>query len=204
LEHALARDPGLDLYLVPVGLNYEQADRFPDRVAFYFGKPFALKEYLGGEGNILMAAALKDRVFEELTHLTTHIPPGEDYSRWIGALERQGVDFLNPVAVNQILQGAPGPKLPRRTRHPFWGRAWDLVFRGLNAPFWLPWALWIKPKVWEPEFMGTFRFLYALLAYPVWLFLLFAVLATLGGPGTALPAVILLVLHNLAYVKWRG
>jgi 1-acyl-sn-glycerol-3-phosphate acyltransferase len=204
LDHALDRDPGLDLYLVPTGLNYEQADRFPDRVAFYFGEPFALKEYVSEEGNTLHAKALKDRVFEELTRLTTHIPTGEDYSRRIGELEGRGVDFLNPSEVNGILQGALGPKLPRRTRHPFWGRAWDYAFRALNGPFWLPWALWIKPKVWEPEFMGTFRFLYALIAYPLWLLLLYAFLTALIGPLASCIVVTLLVLHNLAYVKWRG
>lgn len=203
LEHALARDPDLDLYVVPIGLNYEQADRFPDRVAFYFGKPFALAEYRGGEGEALRAGALKERVFAALTGLTTHVPSTEDYDAVIGELEGQQVDFLDPHATNRALHEGSGPGRARPSRHPFWGRAADLAFRLLNAPFWLPWTLWIKPGVWEPEFMGTFRFLYGLLAYPLWLLLVFAVVAALVGPGTAIAAVVVLVLVNLAYVKWR-
>jgi 1-acyl-sn-glycerol-3-phosphate acyltransferase len=98
LEQTFETFPQLDVQVVPVGVNYQQADGFPDRVALYFGAPFSARDYW--DGKELRVGPLKGRVFESLTRLTVHIPPAEDAEAWERHLEKQGVDFLDPFGVN--------------------------------------------------------------------------------------------------------
>lgn len=203
LEQSFRASPHLPIHLVPVGVNYQQADGFPDRVAFYFGSPFDAREYWSPRDTHLSVSPLKARVFEALTHLTTHIPDGEDPVLWEGRLKEKGVDRLLPAQVNALLGGTasavtmqPGiPEIP--------GKIWDGIFRLLNAPVWIPWVWIRKNKVPEPEFTSTFRFLFFLLAFPLYYLLLGLLITSVLSVGWGVGAVAVLLLHNLAYVKLR-
>jgi hypothetical protein len=65
----------------------------------------------------------------------------------------------------------------------------------------LTWKWFAASKVWEPEFLSTFRFGYAFLIYPLYFTLLVIALSFLTGVGYALAGVLLLFLFNLLYVK---
>ncbi len=203
LEQSFRTSPNLQILLVPVGVNYQQADGFPDRVAFYFGRPFEVGEYWNQKDAHFRVSPLKARVFDALTHLTTHIPEGEDPGLWEDRLREKRVDMLQPARVNALLRGAVSnvarqPGIPAIT-----GKFWDGTFRLLNAPVWVPWA-WIREnKVSEPEFTSTFRFLFFLLAFPLYYLLLGLVLTSVLPVWWGLGAVAALLLHNLAYVKLR-
>ncbi len=203
LARSFEKYPGLDIAIVPVGMNYEDGAHFPDRVAMYFGHPFSARAYWSGQDRELDFVPLRERTFEALTTLTTHIPPESDYTRWEGYLGKAEVDFLDPSAVNALVAKGDLPGVPSPGPPGIPGRAWDAVFRILNAPVWLPWKWISKNKVPEPEFTSTYRFLYCLVAFPVF-YLLCGVLFSLFLPwGLALGLCLALFLHNLAYVKLR-
>ena len=203
LSESFEAYPQLDIQVLPVGVNYQQADGFPDRVAFYFGTPFSAREYWSESTQELAIAPLKERVFDCMTQLTVHIPPEEDSAFWEARLEQKEVDYLDPREVNTFISGGPAPEPLGRNRRGLSGRIWDFVFRLLNAPVWLPWRRIAANKVPEPEFMSTFRFLFFLLAFPLYYLLLWLVLTLLWSPLGATVAVLGLLLHNLAYVKFR-
>lgn len=203
LSESLETYPRLDIQVLPVGVNYQQADGFPDRVAFYFGTPFSAREYWSANTQELDLAPLKERVFDSLTRLTVHIPPGEDAALWEERLEQNRVDYLDPKGVNAFISNGSEPKQVGSRKEGVVPHSWDFVFRLLNAPVWLPWRWIAANKVPEPEFMSTFRFLFFLLAFPLYYLLLWLSLAFLWSPLGGLVVVLALFLHNLAYVKFR-
>lgn len=201
LQATLEKYPGLDIRIVPVGINYQQAAGFPDRVCYRFGRDITVSDFISNLQDPSWVSTLKEAVFSSLTQLTTHIPPEADYEQVVSSLEKVKTDFLRPDAVNDHLLGkaAAPPKYmaPRhglhRVIHPF--------FRILNAPVLLPWKWIASNKVWEPEFLSTFRFGYAFLAFPLYFAIIGIGLSFLAGPGYALAGVFLLFLLNLLYVK---
>ena len=195
--------PELDIQVLPVGVNYEQADAFPDRVAFYFGTPFSARQYWSENTGELDIFPLKERVFNSMAQLTVHIPPEEDSGYWEARLEEMQVDFLDPQGLNAFMSGGKAPEPRDGERRVEAGRIWDFIFRLLNAPVWLPWNRIAANKVPEPEFTSTFRFLFFLLAFPLYYLLLWLVLIFLWSPLWAAVAVLALFLLNLAYVKLR-
>lgn len=201
--HTLQKYPETDLQLMPVGINYQKASGFPDRVAFYFGHPIPARSFLPAGSPQEISREMKNKVSERLKSLTTHIPDDRDYGETVQRLERESPDWLNPDPINRWLAGASAriPSYPRRNSAGY--RLWDLAMRIVNLPVWLLWRWIARNKVWEPEFMDTFRFLYALLAFPVYLGLIGVVLWIAGAAGywyLALPG---LLLFNLLYVKLR-
>ena len=201
LEQSFESFPQLDIEVVPVGVNYQEADGFPDRVAFYFGAPFSAREYWSGKE--LAVVPLKERVFDSLTLLTVHLPPGEDAAAWDAHLEKNEMDFLDPKSVNAHISGGAAPGQGAINGKGTASRFWDLAFRLLNAPVWFSWRWIAVNKVPEPEFTSTFRFLFFLLAFPLYYLLIWLVVAFFGSSLFAAAAVLALFLHNLAYVKYR-
>ena len=193
----------LEIAIVPVGMNYQAAARFPDRVALYFGHPFDTRKYWSESNAELDFNPLRDRVYKAIAQLTTHIPPEENYELWEKRLGATRVDFLDPVAINTTLaKGEASLREPLEKSH-ILGRIWDFLLRGINAPVWLPWRWILAKKVPEPEFTSTFRFVYCLMAFPIYYLLLGLILLVFLPLSGALGGVLLLFLHNLAYVKFR-
>lgn len=201
--HTLEKYPDTELQLVPVGFNYQRAAGFPDRVACYFGEAIPAASFLES-GDLQQASReMKSAVSSRLKRLTTHIPPERDYESVLRDLESESPDWLLPGPMNDRLSGIAVdlPARPNREGGVF--RAWDVLFRTLNLPAWLLWRWIAANKVWEPEFMSTFRFLYALLAFPLYLGLLAAGFALSGAPPQAYWLLPGLFLFNLLYVKFR-
>lgn len=204
LAYSFQEHPGLDIQIVPVGVNYQNAAGFPDRAAFYFGEAFSAAAYWSEADGQIDVAPLRERVFQAITTLTTHIPADRDYDACIRELERSGTDLTDPSATRSVLATDRTYQWANPGGAGISGRAWDALFRLLNAPVLLPWR-WIEDNlVSEPEFTSTFRFPYSLLAFPLYYLVLGWALAFLMPPEWALSVVVILWLHNLAYVKWRG
>lgn len=199
----LSDSPQTDLQLIPVGINYQCAAGFPDRVAYYFGQPIAAAPYLQGGDKSTAARAMGRAVFRELTQLTTHIPHSADYDSVQGDLDALHPDYLQPGPINRFLAGEGGTIPGYRHRRGLIFRAWDLLFLMANLPVCLSWKLGVAPRVTEPEFISTYRLACALLAFPAYCLLSGLVLFAYSGAmavGLVLPA---LFLHNLLYVKFR-
>ena len=201
--HTLEKYPDTDLQLVPVGFNYQRAAGFPDRVACYFGEAIPASSFLEAGDMQQVSREMKLAVSSSLKRLTTHIPQERDYDAALRDLEAESPDWLLPDPINKRLSGDTADVPVRSDREGAAPRAWDFLFRVLNLPAWLPWRWIAANKVWEPEFLSTFRFLYALLAFPAYLGLLAAIFALTGVPPEAYWALPGLFLFNLLYVKFR-
>lgn len=193
--------PGISIEMLPVGLNYQKGEGFPDRLRFIFGEPIQVDDLISGSDERANVIRLRQAVSTALKKLTTHIDH-PDYEAVTAHLNEQGTDYLDPVAVNQLWPTLtfekinPEKKLPRKN-------AWDYITEILNLPIVLLWRMVVKPKVPEPEFTATYRFVFALLAFPLFYLLLVVALWLMAGFPAALLVTVGHFLLNLLYVKVR-
>lgn len=207
LFNTLERAPETDIQIIPVGINYRNSLAFPDKVALFFGKPIAVKESYDPADIRFSVEAVKAKVSDSLQDLTTHIADEENYENILEQLKLVGADYLNPFAANKAIASLPENVEVKVTgieggeglglcRFFFKG-----VFTVLNLPVLLIWKIFVKPKVWEPEFMGTLRFGFSLLGYPIYFILVFVAVTWFFNPVMGSLAVVALFLFNWLYVR---
>ncbi|WP_324023255.1 lysophospholipid acyltransferase family protein [Maribacter sp. BPC-D8] len=197
--------PALDVQLIPVGFNYKHAAHFPDEVAICYGKPISARSLFDENDLNTSVITIKNEISTSLEHLTTHIPSNVDYDAILNGLKSEKVDFINPTAVNEKIkmltqQGVDSSIDLASEKQGFNMFKW--IFALLNFPIVLIWKLWLKSKVPEDEFMGTFRFAFAMISYPIYMVLLFAVIAIFFTSYIAVIDICMLALINLGLVKY--
>ncbi len=205
LFNALDSKEDLDVQIVPIGINYRDSVSFPDKVALYFGKPIQTRALYDSAELRTSIEAIKEIVSTRLKSLTTHIADEVNYEKISRELDALEVDYLNPMSVNKtIAQLSEGDLEFHKTKKEGIGsKLVGGLFMLLNLPMMLIWRFFIKPKVWEPEFTGTLRFTFALLAYPFYYLILFVVLALTISLTSALVTILFLFLFNWMYV-WHN
>lgn len=171
--------PDTQLMLLPVGLNFEDAKAFKDSVSIYFGEPFLASQFLSNDLNKSIVD-LKNHVQNKIGQLTTNIPL-EDYDNSLKRLEGYQVDFLKPIQVNQCIANG-FVNCPQKSLDNF---IIDIILKTLlcvliAGPY-LIWSHYIRPKITEQEFIGTFRFAVAVVLVPVWLLLIVSLLGVYFG-----------------------
>ncbi len=202
LFNALESNEDLDIHIVPIGINYRNAMRFPDRVALYFDTPIAVRGLYDSNDIKESVDRIKEMVSSRLKKLTTHIENENGYEETVKQLDAVGVDYLNPMEVNETLLKMSSEVSKTKIKTGFLSRIGQTMFMLLNFPIMLIWRIFGKPKVWEPEFMGTLRFAFALLAYPFYFLILFIIIALASNFIAALVAIMALFLYNWMYVKF--
>lgn len=205
LFRALEQSPELDIQLVPVGLNYVHAEKFPDSATLCYGKPISVQALYDEEDTQGSVIRIKEAVASQLKTLTTHISPEIQYVEITNYLKTQKVDFLDPVRTNRLIKQriietsfiAKTITLGNKERSIF-----QIIFLSLNFPVILFWRLVVKPKVPEAEFTGTFRFATSFLGFLVYYIILFTTFITALNFWWALGIISFLLIFNLCYVKW--
>ncbi|PIA77972.1 glycerol acyltransferase [Gaetbulibacter sp. 4G1] len=164
----LKKYPKTDLQLIPVGLNFEKAEKCPDSTSIFFGEPIVAKGFISENRNEDVVK-LKAKIQSEISKLTTHIP-SDNYNETLRRLNGLQVDFLDPKAVNMcISSGFKNCNTTRKSKI----KGVKLFFKGLlilNILF--PYLIWkriIQPKIDEIEFISTFRFAIAITLVPFYL-----------------------------------
>lgn len=202
LARTLELHPQLDIRLVPVGINYMNAAAFPDKAALFFGKDIPIQEVHTAKTRHAYLRSMKERVANELKKLTTHIDDAESYESILKNLDRLGANYLEPQKVNQWIKKMPSTKLNGISQG---GKGISLLKAGffniLNFPLLLIWRAIVKKTVPEPEFMSTYRFLYALMAFPIYYIFIVLIFWNIMGLAAAFGIVAGLFLFNLMYVK---
>ncbi|SNR31954.1 1-acyl-sn-glycerol-3-phosphate acyltransferase [Maribacter sedimenticola] len=198
--------PNLDIQLVPVGLNYKNATHFPDRVSVHYGKPISAKLFFDPNDYTQTSKAIKEQVTTALQKLTTHIEDDDNYESLVDRLEYEGIDFTDPIATNNWVKTYSSSGISNRSSNSSWENRGKGSFRFflylLNLPVYLLWKYWMKPKVPEAEFMGTFKFAFGLLAYPVYLCLLFLILVNMVSVKMAIFILAIQVVVSLCLIKY--
>ncbi|WP_228530355.1 lysophospholipid acyltransferase family protein [Tamlana sp. I1] len=196
----LEKYPATDLQLVPVGVNYQDALKFPDSVSIYYGEPIAAQNYYSGEKK-QDVVPLKLKIQSEISELTTHIP-AEHYDETLDKLVALNADFLNPMAVNYSIKNnlKDCPEKPKE--HFLFIKK---VFRFLLiCSFIMPYVVWkfyARPKITELEFLATFRFALTIVLGPFWLLLISLILFAFFGVWVALIYVVTSLIIALLAIK---
>jgi 1-acyl-sn-glycerol-3-phosphate acyltransferase len=179
----LEKYPNLDLQLVPVGLNFIEATSFPDSTAIFFGKPIIANDFVNSkraEGVV----QLKQEVHARIAELTTHISEN-NYDETLKQLLERKVDLLNPKKTNKCIRTdfnkcESEPELNINGLRVFLKY---ILILNLFLPYFI-WRFLVKPKIEEPEFISTFRFVLALTLVPLYLIIMSSILIVFFG-GTA-------------------
>lgn len=203
LFSALEQEPDIDIRIVPIGLNYKDAIRFPDKVSLFFGKNISVKDLYDATDEKGSIDRIKKEVSDCMKTLTTHIENEDTYELSIQKLDAIGVDYLNPKAVNLQLENIASIEGEDTTRTSnFIHKIFKGLFMLVNLPTILIWRKLIKPKAKEREFRGTLRFAFIMLSYPIYFMFLFTVIAFIWSPIISAAAVFGLFAFNWAFVKW--
>jgi 1-acyl-sn-glycerol-3-phosphate acyltransferase len=196
----LEKYPETDLQLVPIGLNFANAEKFVDSSSIYFGEPIAAKSFVTGDRNKDIVN-LKHTIQSKISKLTTHIPT-ENYKETLQKLDALQVDYLNPKAVNTCIANnfEDCKQKPKTSLN--WLRA---ILKGLLIlnvlPPYLIWKFIVQPKIVEPEFTATFRFAIVITLVPLYLLIICLVLASVFTSTIGLSYFILVITLNLLAVK---
>ncbi|WP_157972787.1 lysophospholipid acyltransferase family protein [Aureibaculum luteum] len=162
------KHPDVQLFIIPVGLNYTNADKFGESVSIYYGKPVLANDFYDQNDFNGSAQKLKDVVSEKMKELTTHI----EIENYVETLEKLGdLDFLQPELVNnQIFYSdfknqRSKENLDDKNPSVFWKGLKGLVT--LNSFF--PMLIYkaIEPKILEPEFVSSTKFAIGITAFPI-------------------------------------
>ncbi|MBT8283820.1 MAG: hypothetical protein HKO75_00420, partial [Flavobacteriaceae bacterium] len=195
----------LDVLLVPVGINYEKADRFPDRVAFYFSEPISARDYYSENEIATSVTRTKDVVSEALKRNTTHIEDLSEYDAIHNYLDSQAVNYLDPGETNRAIGKYSGKTLEKKQKtKPIVERILNFVFLTINAPLIFIWRWFLKPQIQEVEFISTFRFAYVSVLQPLFYLTLWALCSVYLGLFWATLIVLSHFFFNLTYVKFAN
>lgn len=176
----LEKYPDLDLLLVPIGLNFQNALNFPDEARLIVGQP--IKVHIKNNFNRHEEVAkLKSQIQSKLRELTTHIDK-ENYDKTLQELMSRRTNFLEPNAVNQAIQNAKLEMVPVRDSSLDSVRKLLKMLSILNIiPPYLFWKLWLEPKITEIEFRSTFRFAICVTLVPIFWAINIALMTNIFG-----------------------
>lgn len=169
---ALQKNPEMKLSVVPVGLNYTHHTSFFGSVSIYYGEPIAAADYFKQQ-QPQGANELRHRLSSSMKKLTTHVEDEIHYEKIISQLNQKGVDYLNPVAVNEILPAITIPDdfgfqpIPKKlkTNKLFLPIYYLLYF--INLPPLLWWKK-IVSGVKDPVFISSLKFAFGIFVFPVY------------------------------------
>lgn len=201
LFQALESNPTMDIGIVPIGVNYVNAAVFPDKAALYYGEEIKVHDFFDKDDKSGSASRLKEEVSRQLKKLTTHIEGEEGYDDLIEKLNTANVDYLHPQALNLILEKEAVLNLEHKGKFSAFKYFFKNLIIVLNFPMIILWSKLIRPKVTEPEFLSTVRFMFVLLLYPVQCFLLFLVVMIFLDWPTAIAICLGHLMLNIALVK---
>ena len=202
---ALEKEPNLDIRILPVGLNYLEAEGFPDSVSMYIGKDFAVQDHYDPNDLKQSEIKLKNEIYKRLKVLTTHIPVEETYDNVLVQLNNQKVDYLKPNVVNRIIQGIDPNVVstPNKDKNRWLSTLNKTIFTLINFPVILLWNKKVKSIGMDIEFRSTLRFMLSLILFPIYYLLLYLIFSYTLGQEIALMIFLTHLLFNLIYVKLR-
>ncbi|MEJ6792397.1 MAG: 1-acyl-sn-glycerol-3-phosphate acyltransferase [Lacinutrix sp.] len=188
------------LQLIPVGLNYNDAEAFSDEALVVFGKPIEASKYILEDKNLAIKN-LKHDVHQALTKLTTHIDQ-ELYNSTLSKLEDLNVNFLEPEKVNSCIKSNFKVCSTKALNSNNYIKSF---FKFLLKVFCvLPYFIWKKvaqPKIKEIEFTATFRFALSITLVPLWIVFVAIILTLLFSVSVAFYFIISTLIIALLAVK---
>ncbi len=173
---ALDRYPGLEIDIVPVGINYSDPTRFGSSVAIFYGKPIHANPYWQTNGKNKGTVELVKRTSEALKEIVCHIGTDENYEVIVQNTKKES--FLDPVIFNQSL---PGLKTVDFITQP--EESFNLLQKIVSINSFFPLLVWhyFEKRIHEKEFMATFKFTLGITVFPLFYILQSLMLGYLFG-----------------------
>ncbi|CAM1372562.1 lysophospholipid acyltransferase family protein [Tenacibaculum xiamenense] len=174
----LEKKPKLKLFVVPIGITYQNSSSYPSSVAINFGKPIHCNEYIKHMDKFEMIKELKNEVRKSLVKLTVHIPNDENYDKMFSKLNTQGLDFTNVEVINSIILHNKESELKKEkgSKNTLKPLLYLIVLNSI-----IPYSIWklVSKKIDEIEFVDTFRFGINLVLFPIFYIIQAYVISTL-------------------------
>ncbi|MBJ2175136.1 1-acyl-sn-glycerol-3-phosphate acyltransferase [Aureibaculum sp. A20] len=162
------KHPNVQLFIIPVGLNYTNADKFGESVSIYYGKPVLANDFYDKNDFNSSAQKLKDVVSEKMKELTTHIEI-ENYDETLEKLG--GVNFLQPEIVNNKILHSDFKKQSstKNLNDKDTSIYWKILKRIVTLNSFIPMLIYkaIEPKIQEAEFVSSTKFAIGITAFPL-------------------------------------
>jgi len=197
---SLEKFPDLDLQLIPIGVNFQDARAFGDSCTIYYGNAIPAIHYVSEDRNQAVIK-LKEDIRNKISELTTHIE-SDTYDETLNKLNSLHVDFLEPKKVNACIASnfseCDFKKKKRLTG--LKSVLKGLLILNLIVPYAI-WKLLIVPKIDEVEFIGTFRFAIAITLVPIWVLVITIILASNFGLSYGIAYLLFVLCLTLITVK---
>jgi 1-acyl-sn-glycerol-3-phosphate acyltransferase len=164
----LQKYPDLPIFIVPVGINYDSHLNFPSSTSIYYGKPILANPFIDIKNPDLKFKEITNQVSIALKNLTLHVADSLNYDEIILRLETMGVDYLNPIAANKMVENMdtiPSTAIVKKENINWFAPIYLLA--KLNSVF--PLLIWkyIKPKIKDVVFTNTYRFVLITTLFPL-------------------------------------
>lgn len=166
---AIDLHPNLEIDVIPVGINYTNADEYASSVSVIYGKSINVNTYWENENRNEAVELLKLETSEQLKLITTHIDDIENYDKIVSQFEPD--EFLEPSKVNEKLKNIDINTQPINRIKPKSNFNPLLLLVKINSFF--PLLIWkyIQPKINEVEFIATFKFAVGITVFPIFYFI---------------------------------
>ncbi len=158
---ALEKNPSLKIYIIPVGITYQNPSVYPTKVCVRYGTPIVANDYYKVDKLNTEIRRLIQAISNQLKNLAVHIPADENYLETLKKLQFANVDFTEVDKVNTMVKSRIIHKQKR-----------TVSFLGFLKPIIIfnsiiPWLLWkyTERKINEFEFIDTFRYGIGTLAF---------------------------------------
>jgi 1-acyl-sn-glycerol-3-phosphate acyltransferase len=164
----LKKHPNLPIQIIPVGINYDHALKYPCSVSICYGKSILANDFIDTTNVNLKFSTLINKVHFSLKNLTTHIEDLEQYDALIQILEEKQVNYLNPLEVNKCLENHQNFKSIKKAKNRKFN--WLVIIHviaKLNSIF--PLLIWkyLKSIIKDKIFLNTYRFAVITTIFPL-------------------------------------
>ncbi len=162
----LENNPDTKLFVVPVGITYQNSSSYPAYVAINFGKPILCNEYIHHPNTKTeVIKELKHKVSKSLQELTVHIPDDDNYQNALNKLNSYNLDFTSVKNTNTLINSNKTELKQKKGSMNFMKPVFYLII--LNSI--IPYSLWklASRKIDEIEFVDTFRFGINFILFPI-------------------------------------
>lgn len=160
-----------EIYIVPLGLNYEHYHSFDKGLNMRFGKPLKVLDfkdtYLDNQprGLQLLTNAISDAMLKEMIH----IEEPEDEKFWFNKAGLGGHELTSPEFFGSLdVKSRPARKAKRKKI--------NLVAELLHWPVLYYLRKTLKSKIRDEKFLGSVKFGLALVLFPLYYLLLFVLI----------------------------
>ena len=173
-------DPNSNLKIIPVGLNYQDLQKFRTKVSVIFGRPQSANDFFKDEGSHTDSLSFRESVKSELETLTCHIDDPDHYDEILNMLLDEGIDLTDPGKANARIQEIIQNKEWEGYQHvpkekPILSRVFYSILNINNLLVNLAWHF-VKRAISDPLFTGSIKYAFMVFVLPlIYLLQVFAI-----------------------------